>query len=237
MSVLVVVEHDRGILAEASLEAFAFARSIAEQLGEPVDALLIGADAAGLAAVCAAHGANAVHHASIAGDSVGDYGPEAYGMVVASLAALLSPSGIVASGTDRGNEVLAQAGNRALLCWIDAHQLDQCQVSKGDIALHAFSAGGGEHSVPGVVGAGTLNKWVGQDHFQNPGHVAFGQNTPALVHQVSIQVGLDQEVAEGSAQVTACLSQEPGHDREDQDQGRNRYEYARHADPTDRPCP
>ena len=30
-------------------------------------------------------------------------------MVVASLAALLSPSGIVASGTDRGNEVLAQA--------------------------------------------------------------------------------------------------------------------------------
>ena len=44
MSVLVVVEHDRGTLADASLEAFAFARSIAEQLGEPVEALLIGDD-------------------------------------------------------------------------------------------------------------------------------------------------------------------------------------------------
>ncbi len=42
MSVLVVVEHDRGAMADASLEAFAFARSIADQLGEHVEALLIG---------------------------------------------------------------------------------------------------------------------------------------------------------------------------------------------------
>lgn len=118
MSIHVVVEHDRGTLADASLEAFAFARSIAEQLGEPVEALLIGADAAGLADVCAAHGADAVHHALIAGDSVRDYGPEAYGMVVASLAALLSPSGIVASGTDRGNEVLAQAAAELDLAFV-----------------------------------------------------------------------------------------------------------------------
>jgi len=105
MSVLVVVEHDRGALADASLEAFAFARSIAEQLGEQVEGLLIGADAAGLADACAAHGASTVHHAPTAGD----YGPETYGMVVAALAPVLSPSGIVASGTDRGNEVLAHA--------------------------------------------------------------------------------------------------------------------------------
>jgi electron transfer flavoprotein alpha subunit len=103
MSILVVVEHDRGTLADASLEAFAFARSIAEQLGESVEALLIGVDASGLADTCAAHGASVVHSAPIAGD----YGPEAYGMIVASLAPVLSPSGIVASGTDRGNEVLA----------------------------------------------------------------------------------------------------------------------------------
>ena len=107
MSVLVVVEHDRGTLADASLEAFTFARSIAEQLGEPVEALLIGADTSGLADTCAAHGASTVHLCPISGDSLGDYGPEAYGMVVASLASILSPSGIVASGTDRGNEVLA----------------------------------------------------------------------------------------------------------------------------------
>ena len=38
-----------------------------------------------------------------------DYGPEAYGSVVAAAADALSPSGIVACGTDRGNEVLAHA--------------------------------------------------------------------------------------------------------------------------------
>lgn len=106
MSVLVVVEQDRGRMADASLEAFAFARDIAEQLGESVTALLIGVDAAGLADVCAAHGASMVHHAEFDGD----YGPEAYGMIVAAAAEQLSPSAIVACGTDRGNEVLAHAG-------------------------------------------------------------------------------------------------------------------------------
>lgn len=107
MSVLVVVEHDRGEMAEATLEAFAFANSIATQLGENVEALLIGADAGGLADVCAAHGAGTVHHASDA--ALSDYGPDADGSVVAAAAEALSPSAIVASGSDRGNEVLAYA--------------------------------------------------------------------------------------------------------------------------------
>lgn len=105
MSVLVVVEHDRGAMADASLEAFAFARSIADQLGEHVEALLIGATAADLADVCAAHGATACHLVPAADD----YGPELYGAVVLAAAGQLSPSGIVACGTDRGNEVLAHA--------------------------------------------------------------------------------------------------------------------------------
>jgi electron transfer flavoprotein alpha subunit len=105
MSVLVVVEHDRGAMADASLEAFAFARSIADQLGEHVEALLIGATAADLADVCAAHGATACHLVPAADD----YGPELYGAVVSAAAGQLSPSGIVACGTDRGNEVLAHA--------------------------------------------------------------------------------------------------------------------------------
>ena len=105
MSVLVVIEHDRGAMAGASLEALAFARSIADQLGEQVEALLIGGDAAGLADVCAAHGAVTCH----VYPNADDYGPELYGSVVAAAADQLSPSGIVACGTDRGNEVLAQA--------------------------------------------------------------------------------------------------------------------------------
>jgi len=107
VSVLVVVEHDRGQMADATLEAFAFGADIAAQLGVGVEALLIGTDAAGLADTCAAHGASVVHHASDA--SLADYGPDAYGEVVAAAASALSPSAIVACGSDRGNEVLAYA--------------------------------------------------------------------------------------------------------------------------------
>ena len=105
MSVLVVVEHDQGAMADASLEALAFARSIADQLGEDVEALLIGAVASDLAGACAAHGAAACHLFS----GAEDYGPELYGAVVSAAVGQLSPSGIVACGTDRGNEVLAYA--------------------------------------------------------------------------------------------------------------------------------
>ena len=105
MTVLVVIEHDRGVLADASLEALAFARSVADQADTGVDAVLIGADAADLADVCATHGAGVVHHVPIEGD----YGPEVYGAVVTAAAHQLAPTAIVACGTDRGNEVLAHA--------------------------------------------------------------------------------------------------------------------------------
>ena len=58
MSVLVVIEHDRGALAAASLEALAFAGDIASQLGVAVEALGIGAATAELADVCGANGAS-----------------------------------------------------------------------------------------------------------------------------------------------------------------------------------
>jgi electron transfer flavoprotein alpha subunit len=107
VSVLVVIEHDRGVLADASLEALTFARSMAASLAVDVEALLIGADAASLADTCAAHGATVVHLAS--NPMLADYGPEAWGAVVTAAADALSPTAIVACGTDRGNEVLAHA--------------------------------------------------------------------------------------------------------------------------------
>ena len=124
MSVLVVVEHDRGAMADASLEAFAFARSIADQLGEHVEALLIGAAAADLAGVCAAHGATACHLVPAADD----YGPELYGAVVSAAAGQLSPSGIVACGTDRGNEVLAHAAAEIYTAEVGQGPVEQHQI-------------------------------------------------------------------------------------------------------------
>ncbi len=103
MSVLVVVEHDRGALAPASLEALAAAR----RLGQPVQALTIGAAADGLVEQLAAHGAEVVvqaHH-----DVLGDYGPEAWGDTVAQAVQQRQPLAVLATGTDRGNEVMAHA--------------------------------------------------------------------------------------------------------------------------------
>lgn len=104
--ILVVVEHDRGVLAPATLEAITAARS----LGGDLQALTIGAAADGLAGELAAFGVSAVHRAH--DDVLADYGPEAWGEVTAQAVRALSPWLVLATGTDRGNEVLAQAAAR-----------------------------------------------------------------------------------------------------------------------------
>ena len=103
--ILVVIEHDRGTMSPASAEALTFGRSVAEQLGVPCEALLIVDES--LADECARFGASTVHVVPV--DFLTDYSPEACGDVIAAAAEALSPSGIVACGTDRGNEMLAHA--------------------------------------------------------------------------------------------------------------------------------
>jgi electron transfer flavoprotein alpha subunit len=103
--ILVVIEHDRGSMADASAEALTFGRSLASQLGVECEALVIADDT--LADECARYGASTVHVVSV--DWLTDYSPEVYGDVIAAAAAALSPAGIVACGTDRGNEMLAHA--------------------------------------------------------------------------------------------------------------------------------
>ncbi len=95
MTVLVVVEHDRGVLAPATFEALTFGRS----LGTDVHAVTIGATADALAAEFGAYGAAVVHQAHH--DLLADYGPDAWADTVVSLVASLDPVAVVASGTDR----------------------------------------------------------------------------------------------------------------------------------------
>jgi electron transfer flavoprotein alpha subunit len=105
-TILVVVEHDRGTIAPATLEALTAARS----LGGTVEALSIGAAADGLAAELATYGVSVIHQ--VHDDQLADYGPEAWGEVIAQAVRSLSPDIVMATGTDRGNEVLAQAAAR-----------------------------------------------------------------------------------------------------------------------------
>jgi electron transfer flavoprotein alpha subunit len=105
-TVLVVVEHDRGAIAPAALEALTAARSI----GDTVDALTIGDAADPLAGELAAYGVATVHQAH--DPLLADYGPEAWGEVVAQAVRALAPAAVLATGTDRGNELMAQAAAR-----------------------------------------------------------------------------------------------------------------------------
>ena len=109
-AVLVVVEHDRGTLAPATLEAMTAARELAARTGVGVDALTIGASADELAQELGRYGATAVHQ--VHDDLLDDYGPEAWGEVATHAVRALSPTVVLATGTDRGNEVMAQAAAR-----------------------------------------------------------------------------------------------------------------------------
>jgi electron transfer flavoprotein alpha subunit len=122
VSVLVVVEHDRGNLSPASLEALTAART----LGSEVHALTLGAAADGTAPALAAHGAAVVHQ--VHHDLLADYGPEAWGESVAQAVRALSPDAVVACGTDRGNEVMAQVAARLDLPFV----ANATEITPGD---------------------------------------------------------------------------------------------------------
>jgi electron transfer flavoprotein alpha subunit len=104
--ILVVVEHDRGTMSPATWEALAAAR----ELGSEIHALTIGEAADALVDQIGVFGATTVHQ--VHNDVLGDYGPEAWGAVVAEAVNVLHPDVVLATGTDRGNEVMAHAGAR-----------------------------------------------------------------------------------------------------------------------------
>ena len=108
--ILAVIEHDRGAIAPAAFEAVTAATHLAAQTDDTVEALTIGSAADSLIEVLAAYGVDTVHQAHH--DMLGDYGPEAWGDVVAQAVLTLHPAAVLATGTDRGNEVLAHAAAR-----------------------------------------------------------------------------------------------------------------------------
>lgn len=127
-TVLVVAEHDRGTLAPATLEALAAAQMLAAQLSCAVSVLTIGVDADALAPQLATHGAAAVYQVSH--DLLSDYGPETWGQVVAQATRALQPLAVVACGTDRGNEVMAQAAARLDLPLVANCNVIECNAAE-----------------------------------------------------------------------------------------------------------
>ncbi len=110
MSVLAVIEHDRGTIASASLGVLTAARNLAAQMNTTLEAVTVGANADALATVAAQYGATVVHQAHH--NALTDFGPEAWGESVAQVVRKISPQVVIGTGTERGHEVIAQVAAR-----------------------------------------------------------------------------------------------------------------------------
>ena len=104
--VLVLAEHDRGSLAEATLEALTFARSVDDA---EIAVLVCGGH--DFADELGSYGAATVHVAEHEFLD-GDYGPDAWGQTLADWIEQHEPDLVLACGTSKGNEVLAHAAAR-----------------------------------------------------------------------------------------------------------------------------
>jgi len=123
---LVILENERGALAESAREALTFGRTLADKMGTELEAALIGSDDDALIAEAGDYGAETVH--TCTHHLLSDYGPDAFGAVVAQMVESLSPDAVLACGSDRGNEVLAHTAAR-----LDAPFVANCtDVTPGD---------------------------------------------------------------------------------------------------------
>tara|TARA_B100000579_G_scaffold120565_1_gene97008 strand:+ start:1435 stop:2415 length:981 start_codon:yes stop_codon:yes gene_type:complete len=108
--VYVLADHNRGATDPATHEAFTAAATLAANLGESVIAVCVGLFDSDFETTCSQYGIS--EGIILKSDLITDYGPEIWGQAVADLVNLCDPRVIMAVGTDKGNEVLAQASAR-----------------------------------------------------------------------------------------------------------------------------
>jgi electron transfer flavoprotein alpha subunit len=108
---LCLVDHERGEPDELSLQALTFGRSMAEQLGVNLHAIVVGEAARDPAPRLAAHGVSTAH--VVEHERLDEYAPEAWAESVVQLMTAAGAQAVVAAGSDRGNEVMAHVAARA----------------------------------------------------------------------------------------------------------------------------
>ena len=110
MTVVVLVETLGDEVVEVSREALTFAR----QLGEPVRAVVVGGPAAPVAEQLGRYGVEAAYE--VTGDAFGAYAPAAWAAALQAAVQATAMDGgasaVVATGTPRGNEILAHVACR-----------------------------------------------------------------------------------------------------------------------------
>jgi electron transfer flavoprotein alpha subunit len=107
---LAFVEHVDGVVDETGLELVTAGHGLAADLGTTLTAVLVGPDADDAAARLGAHGAAAAR--VVSHPDLSAYAPAAYAESIVQLATDVGPVAILASGTEKGNEVLAHVAAR-----------------------------------------------------------------------------------------------------------------------------
>jgi electron transfer flavoprotein alpha subunit len=105
---LALVEHQDGAVDELSLQALTLARTLTAE--DPLHALLVGPGGREAAAQLGGQGLATAHVAE--DEPLAAYAPAAWAQSVIDLVERLEPSGVVAAGTNRGNEVMGHVAAR-----------------------------------------------------------------------------------------------------------------------------
>jgi electron transfer flavoprotein alpha subunit len=108
--ILVLVEHEQGAPAELSLEPLTLGRRLAGELGVPLEAVLVGAAGPGTAEQLGAYGVSRAH--VMVDERLADYAPAAWAQGLVEVTEASNAGIVLASGTDRGQELLAHAAAR-----------------------------------------------------------------------------------------------------------------------------
>ncbi len=103
---LVIVDQDRGVLDELSLQAITFANSV--DPSAPLVGLVVGASGREVADTLGRFGFTDVYLATA--PDLNDYSAAACGRAAAELVSTLAPTAVIAIGSQRGNEILAHLG-------------------------------------------------------------------------------------------------------------------------------
>jgi electron transfer flavoprotein alpha subunit len=98
---------DEGVL-DASLRALTFARSLAQSSGAELDAVSIGPVAPSTLETLSSYGVGTLHQLKLEG--LDGYAPRGWARALSELTERSEASALVAAGSDRGNEVLANVG-------------------------------------------------------------------------------------------------------------------------------
>lgn len=187
MTLLVVLEHDRGTWSDANDEALTAGRTLAADMGADMHAVLAGEGARDLAGQAGAGGAAAVH--VITDPILTDFGPEAVGEAITQLIAAISPTAVMAVGTSRGNEIMAQVAAR-----MDLPFVANCMT---------IEPGGDAWSMTRVQWGGSLLEDATLDSAGGPKLVSYGHHAVAAEAASSPGAG---EVHEFTPELDASLA-------------------------------